>query len=68
VNSDKWGKYSVGTNILIMSIEDYRKQKPDFLLVLPYHFLDEIRAQEKEFLRNGGKMIVSIPDFKIIDK
>jgi len=68
MNSDKWGKYIVGTRIPIMSVEDYREQKPDFLLVLPYHFLDEIRAQEKEFLRKGGKMIVAIPDFKIIGK
>ena len=66
MNSDKWGKYIVGSGIPIMSVEDYRKQKPDFLLVLPYHFLDEIRAQEREFLQNGGKMIVAIPDFAVI--
>ncbi len=66
MNSDKWGKYIVGTGIPIMSIEDYRKQKPDFLFVLPYHFLDEIREQERDFLKNGGKMIVAIPDFRVI--
>jgi hypothetical protein len=68
MNSDKWGKYIVGTGIPIMSVEDYRKQKPDYLLVLPYHFLDEIRQQEKDFIKNGGKMIVAIPDFKVITK
>jgi NDP-4-keto-2,6-dideoxyhexose 3-C-methyltransferase len=68
MNSDKWGKYIVGTSIPIMSVEDYRKQKPDFLLVLPYHFLEEIKTQEHEFLENGGKMIVAIPDFKVISQ
>lgn len=68
MNSDKWGKYIVGTGIPIMSVEEYRKQKPDYLLVLPYHFLNEIKAQEKEFLKNGGKMVVAIPDFKVISK
>ena len=68
MNSDKWRKYIVGTGIPIMSVEDYRKKKPDYLLVLPYHFIDEIREQEKDFLKNGGKMIVAIPEFKIITK
>ena len=66
MNSDKWGKYIVGTGIPIMSVEEYRKQKPDYLLVLPYHFLGEIKEQEKEFLKNGGKIIVAIPKFKVI--
>ena len=66
MNSDKWGKYIVSTDIPIMSVEEYRKQKPDYLLVLPYHFLEEIKEQEKDFLKNGGKMIVAIPHFKVI--
>jgi len=68
MNADKWGKYIVGTGIPIMSVEDYRKQKPDYLLVLPYHFLEEIKIQERTFLESGGKMIVAIPDFKVIGK
>ena len=68
MNPEKWGKYIVGTGIPIMSVEEYRKQKPDYLLVLPYHFLEEIKAQEKIFLKNGGKMIVAIPDFRVIAK
>jgi len=66
LNSDKWGKYIVGTGIPIVSIDEYRKKKPDYLLVLPYHFIEEIKNQEKDFLRNGGKMIVAIPEFRII--
>ncbi|MDH5788823.1 MAG: hypothetical protein OEZ40_11085, partial [Candidatus Bathyarchaeota archaeon] len=67
-NPDKCGKYIVGTSIPIMSIEEYRKEKPDYLLVLPYHFIEEIKGQEKEFLKKGGKMIVAIPKFMIITK
>jgi hypothetical protein len=66
MNKDKWGKYIVGTSIPIMSVEEYRKQKPDYLLVLPYHFIEEIKKQEEEFIKNGGKMIVAIPKFKVI--
>ena len=66
MNPDKWGKYIVGTGIPIISVENYRKQRPNYLLVLPYHFLDEIKQQERVFLENGGKMIVAIPEFRII--
>jgi NDP-4-keto-2,6-dideoxyhexose 3-C-methyltransferase len=66
MNAEKWGKYIVGTGIPIVSIEQYRKDKPDYLFVLPYHFLEEIKEQEKEFLKAGGKMIVAIPKFQVI--
>lgn len=66
MNPDKWGKYIVGTGIPIMSVEEYRKERPDYLLVLPYHFIEEIKKQERDFLKMGGKMIVAIPDFKVI--
>jgi NDP-4-keto-2,6-dideoxyhexose 3-C-methyltransferase len=66
MNPEKWGKYIVGTGIPIISIERYRKEKPDYLFVLPYHFIEEIKEQEKEFLKKGGKMIVAIPKFEII--
>jgi hypothetical protein len=65
-NPDKWGKYIVGTDIPIMSVEQYRKEKPDYLFILPYHFIEEIKDQEKDFLKKGGKMIVAIPRFRII--
>jgi hypothetical protein len=68
MNSDKWGKYIVGTGIPIMSVDEYLKKKPDYLFVLPYHFLEEIKTQETRFLDNGGKMFVAIPSFKVISK
>jgi hypothetical protein len=67
-NPEKCGKYIVGTGIPILSIEDYRKMRPDYLFVLPYHFLKEIAVQEREFLEEGGKMVIAIPKLKIIDK
>lgn len=66
MNPEKWGKYIVGTGIPIISIERYRKEKPDYLFVLPYHFIEEIKEQEKHYLKAGGKMIVAIPKFQVI--
>ncbi len=65
-NPEKWGLRTPGTNIPIVSKEEARNDKPDFFLVLPHHFLDEIMRQEKEYLENGGKFIVPLPRFRII--
>jgi hypothetical protein len=67
-NPDKWGKYIVGTGIPIIPVEEYRKKYPDYLFVLPYQFIEEIKNQERDFLEHGGKMIVAVPKFKIYDK
>ena len=65
-NKDKWGKYIVGTGIKIIPIARYRREKPDYLFVLPYHFIDEIKEQEKEFINRGGKLIIAIPSIRVI--
>lgn len=66
-NQDKWGKYIIGTGIPIISIDEYRKKKPDYLFVLPYHFLNEIMQQEQSFISGGGKLIIAIPQVKVIN-
>lgn len=66
-NPDKWGKKTVGTNIPIISEEDARKEKPDYFLVLPWHFLPEFKEREKEFLKSGGRFIVPLPEFDVVD-
>ncbi|MFH1401650.1 MAG: class I SAM-dependent methyltransferase [Parcubacteria group bacterium] len=67
-NLDKWGKKTVGTLIPIISEEQARKERPDYFLILPWHFLKEFIQREKDYLRSGGKFIVPLPQFKIISK
>lgn len=67
-NPDKWGRTTVGTNLKIISEEESRKIKPDYFLVLPWHFIREFVEREKEFLNEGGKFIVPLPTFKVIEK
>jgi hypothetical protein len=62
----KWGLKTVGTNIPIYSENDMRKANPDYLLVLPWHFIDEFVKRESDFLKKGGKFIVPCPKFEII--
>ena len=65
-SSYKFGLKTIGTNIPIVSEEEMRKLKPDYLLVLPWHFRKEII--EREHLFSGGKFIVPCPKFEIIEK
>lgn len=62
----KWGLKTAGTNIPIISEQEMRDAKPDYLLILPWHFINEFKKRESEFLKNGGKMIVPCPKFEII--
>jgi SAM-dependent methyltransferase len=65
-NPDKWGKRTVGTHIPIISEEEARAAKPDYFLILPWHFLEEFQIREKTYLLSGGKFIVPMPHFTLI--
>jgi ubiquinone/menaquinone biosynthesis C-methylase UbiE len=62
----KHGLKTVGTNIPIVSEEAMRIVKPDYLLILPWHFIDNFIEREKDYLNNGGHFIVPCPKLKII--
>lgn len=64
----KYGLKTVGTNIPIFSEDTMRHAKPDYLLVLPWHFINEFVQREAEFLNRGGQFIVPCPKFEIIKK
>ena len=65
-NPVKWGKFTAGTLIPVISEEDSRAQKPDYYLILAWHFLPEFINKESDFLKNGGKFIIPMPEFKVI--
>jgi hypothetical protein len=62
----KYGLKTVGTNIPIYSEAEMRRVSPDYLLVLPWHFISEFRERERDYLLKGGKFIVPCPKFEII--
>jgi len=66
INPDKYGCYTPGTRIPIVSEEEARAQKPDYYLALPWHFKDGILRREKEYLSHGGKMIFPFPEIEIV--
>lgn len=66
VNPDKFGHFTPGSHIPIISETEARAMKPDYFIVLPWHFKDGIIAREAEYLASGGKMIFPFPEIEIV--
>lgn len=62
----KYGLKTAGSNIPIFSEDVMRAAKPDYALVLPWHFIEEFKKRERPFLEGGGKFILPCPQFEII--
>ena len=61
VNTFKFNRFTPGTNIKILSEKKIKSMKPDYLLVLPWHFRNFIVDKEKKFSKDGGKFIFPLP-------
>lgn len=68
VNPDKFGSFTPGTGIPIVSEAQAHALRPDYLLVLPWHFRDNLLEREKAFLDRGGKMIFPLPEIEIVGR
>jgi C-methyltransferase C-terminal domain/Putative zinc binding domain/Methyltransferase domain len=66
VNPDKFGTFTPGTHIPIVPEAEARAMRPDYFLVLPWHFKDGILQREQEFLAEGGKMIFPFPEIELV--
>ena len=64
-NPQKFSCFTPGTNIKIISEEKSRKLMPNYYLVLPWHFKDEILKREKKIRKQGTKFIFPLPTLKI---
>ena len=65
-NSDKYGARTLGSDIPIISETESRAMKPDYYLVLPWHFKEEFLLREKELLDQGTGMIFPLPEVEVI--
>ena len=61
INRDKYGCVTPGTNIPIISETEVKAAKPDYMIVLPWHFKPGILQREKEYRNAGGKFIFPLP-------
>ena len=66
VNPDKFGCFTPGTKIPIISEDDGHRLKPDYLLVLPWHFKSNIIQRESAYLQRGGKLLFPLPEIHTV--
>jgi len=65
-NPLKYNLFTPGTKIKIISEKFSRNLKPDYYLVLPWHFKKEILFREKEMKKKGTKFIFPLPKVTVI--
>jgi hypothetical protein len=62
----KQGRFIPGVRIPIVPPEEFRKNVPDFALLLAWNYKEEIIAKEREYLDSGGKFIIPFPEPEIV--
>lgn len=66
VNEFKFGRVTPGTKIPIISEREARDMKPDYFLVLPWHFKKNIIEKEAEYLTSGGHLFFPLPKLEVV--
>ena len=58
----------ISSTVRIISEDMARDMKPDFMLVIPWSFKEEILEREQAYIQNGGKMLFLMPYPHYVDK
>jgi SAM-dependent methyltransferase len=66
LNSFKHGRYMDGSYIPIVPPTKLMSDLPDYVLLLSWNFAREILRQQAPYMRQGGKFIVPLPEYKVI--
>ena len=65
-NPAKQGKYLPGSRIPIVAEEIIERERPDYLLILPWNLRDEV-MQQCAVIRNwGGQFVVAVPGLEVL--
>lgn len=67
-NPEKAGSKTLGTDIPIVTEAELRAQKPDYYLVLPWHFKKEFLERERQTIFAGTKMIFPLPNLEVVSR
>lgn len=66
-SENKWGLCTIGTGIPIISEEEMRAMKPDYLFAFPWFFIKSFVERGKELLAGGTRFVMPQPQLRVID-
>lgn len=62
----KQGKFMPGSHIPILSPSVLKKQRPDYMVILPWNIAQEIRKQLTDLVAHGVWFVTVIPELEIL--
>lgn len=65
-NPWKVGRYTPGMHIPVLPVSALLERRPNYVLILAWNLAGEIIAQQAEYVRDGGKFIIPIPEPKVL--
>jgi 2-polyprenyl-3-methyl-5-hydroxy-6-metoxy-1,4-benzoquinol methylase len=65
-NPAKQGKFLPGSRVPIVGEEELRRNKPDYVLILPWNLRDEVTGQLIYIREWGGRFITAVPSMEIL--
>ncbi|NQW21529.1 MAG: class I SAM-dependent methyltransferase [Chloroflexi bacterium] len=65
-SEEKWGLYTAGSGIPIISEDEMRERKPDYLFALPWFFISSFVDREVDLLASGTRFVVPQPELRIV--
>ena len=65
-DSAKWGLFSPGHHIPVVSPEALTKEIPDYVIILAWRYAEPIISKHRAYLDAGGHFILPLPDLKVI--
>lgn len=67
-NPAKFNTYSPGHQLPVKSSAEIYLGKPDYIVILAWRYADPIIKKHRQYLKDGGKFIISWPEIKVIEK
>lgn len=64
----KHNTFSPGYHIPVFASKQIYKDKPDYIIILAWRYKKQIIKKHQEYLKRGGKFIIPLPKFSILEK
>lgn len=65
-NPLKFNLFSPGAHLPVYSSSALYSKSPDIVVILAWQYVDAIVKKNQQFLKNGGRFLVPLPDLKVV--